>query len=148
MLFEDNLGFITYNIPEGLQFNNLISKNTKLANVDEGFEKGNMFNDLYKPYKNYRYAKLMPKNEKDKLLMDIMALSFAINDLGLYLDLHPEDTEILQKFRHYVEKSCELEMEYVKNYGPLEIIDNDNETKFTWIKNPWPWENDGGAKYV
>lgn len=148
MLFEDNLGFITYNIPGGLKISSLNEKDDNLTSVDNGFERGNMFNDLYKPYKNYRYAKLMPKTEKEKLLLDIMALSFAINDLNLYLDLHPEDLDILQKFRKYVEKSCELEMEYVKNYGPLEMIDNDSQNKFNWIKNPWPWENDGGVKYV
>ena len=65
-----------------------------------------------------------------------------------WLDLHPEDRDILEKFNEYVEKSCKYEMEYVKNYGPLEVIDNTSTEKFEWIKNPWPWENEGGTKYV
>lgn len=142
MLFEDNLGFIKFNFAEDKK------DDSKLTSLEEGFAKGNMFENLYKPYKNYTYFKVMPMNEEENLLLEIMALSFAINDLGLYLDLHPDDEEILRKFKMYVEASCQKEMEYVKKYGPLELIDNESKNKFVWIKNPWPWENTGGAKYV
>ena len=55
---------------------------------------------------------------------------------------------MLKKFRELAEKSCAKEMEYVKTYGPLEVIDNNSLSKFNWINNPWPWENTGGTKYV
>ena len=84
----------------------------------------------------------------EELLLEIMELSFAINDLNLYLDLHPEDSKMLKKFNELVEKSCKYEMEYVKNYGPLEVIDSNSVEKFEWINNPWPWDNEGGTKYV
>ena len=29
--------------------------NVNLANTKEGFERGNLFDNLYSPYKNYRY---------------------------------------------------------------------------------------------
>ena len=145
MLFDDNFGFITYDLYGG---NLDKDKSTKLVSVDEGFLRGNMFADLYKPYKNYTIKKINPKNRKEELLLEIMELSFAINDLNLYLDLHPDDTRLLEKFNAYVEKSCQKEMEYVKNYGALEVIDNTSDEKFEWIKNPWPWDRDGGAKYV
>lgn len=143
MLFDDNLGFITYNFDSKMML-----KEANITSTDEGFARGNMFNNLYKPYKNYRYFKIMPKNRQEELLLEIMELSFAINDLGLYLDVHPDDKETFNKFRILVEKSCQKEMEYVKNFGPLEMMDDDNSSKYTWIKNPWPWENDGGVKYV
>ena len=145
MLFDDNFGFITYDLYNGLANKD---NNPKLVSVDEGFLRGNMFSAEYKPYKNYSIKKLVPKNRREELLLEIMELSFAINDLNLYLDLHPEDKQVLKKFNEYVEKSCKCEMEYVKNYGSLEVIDNINEDKFEWIKNPWPWDNDGGTKYV
>lgn len=150
MLFDDNIGFITYNFDNFNNFNkyNKFNSTPDITSVEEGYNRGNMFNRVYDPYKNYRYPKLMPKNQREELLTDIMALSFAINDLGLYLDLHPEDKEMLAKFHDYVEKSCQKEMEYVKTYGPLELIDSKSETKFNWIDNPWPWDNDGGVKYV
>lgn len=144
MLFEDNFNFVGYNF-----INNVpIENKNKLTSVDNGFAKGNMFEDLYDPYKNYQVLRPMPKTEKDELLLEIMALSFAINDLNLYLDLNPNDEEILKKYRMLVEKSCQKEMEYIKKYGPLEVIDDDNEKSFTWVKNPWPWANTGGTKYV
>jgi hypothetical protein len=55
---------------------------------------------------------------------------------------------MLERFKKLVETSCEKEMEYVKCYGPLEVADSTNNVKFEWINNPWPWENDGGTKYV
>ena len=145
MLFDDNFGFIAYDL-----YGDLLKKDNspKLVSVDEGFLRGNMFAGEYKPYKNYTYKKIVPKTKREELLLEIMELSFAINDLNLYLDLHPEDKSMLEKFNELVEKSCKCEMEYVKNYGPLEVIDNTSDEKFEWIKNPWPWDRDGGAKYV
>ena len=105
-------------------------------------------NNLYDPYKNYKYERVVANNKQEELLLEIMALSFAINDLNLYLDLHPNDEQMLKKFKEIAEKSCAKEMEYVKTYGPLEVIDNNSLSKFNWINNPWPWENTGGTKYV
>ena len=107
-----------------------------------------MFKDEYKPYKNYTYKKIVPKTKKEELLLEIMELSFAINDLNLYLDLNPGDREMLEKFNKLVEISCQKEMEYVKNYGALEVIDSDSNSNFEWIKNPWPWEREDDTKYV
>lgn len=143
MLFDDNLGFISYNF-----ITNKPTDSKKLTDLEEGFFKGNSFASTYKPYKHYKYAELKPKTKEEELRYEVMMLTFAIIDLGLYLDLHPNDEEMLKKFRMIAEKSCQKEMEYVKNYGPLELIDNDYKNRFTWIQNPWPWENTGGAKYV
>lgn len=138
MLFDDNIGFITYSF----------AKNDDLTTIYEGFNRGNMFNNLYDKYKNYPINKLQAKNKKEDMILEIMALSFAINDLNLYLDLHPNDYEYLKKFKEYVDLSCKKEMEYVKLYGPLEVIDSDDAKKFIWINNPWPWESESEAKYV
>ena len=102
MLFEDNIGFVSYDL-----FNSMINSkvnNSKLVSVDEGFLRGNLFKDEYKPYKNYEYGKIIPKNQREALLLEIMELSFAINDINLYLDLHPNDEEMLRKFNSLVEK--------------------------------------------
>lgn len=145
MLFDDNLGFITFDL-----YNNIPKKkeDPKLVSVEEGFLRGNMFANEYKPYKNYSYKKIIPQNKKEELLLDIMELSFAINDLNLYLDLNPYDNKMVELFNNLVEKSCQKEMEYVKNYGSLEVIDNNSSDSFKWIKNPWPWESEGDTKYV
>ena len=144
MLFDDNLGFITYDL-----YNNMPKKKNepKLVSIEEGFLRGNMFADEYKPYKNYTYKRIIPKTKKEELIVEIMELSFAINDLNLYLDLNPHDTKMLEVFNNLVEKSCQKEMEFIKNYGPLEVIDNDSKQKFEWINSPWPWEREDN-KYV
>lgn len=144
MLFDDNLGFFGFTIPSNMK----LETNSNLASVKDGFAKGNMFNDLYDPYKNYRYQELTVNNKQEELLLEIMALSFAINDLNLYLDLHPTDESMLRKFKDLTEKAYSKEMEYVKCYGPLEVMDSESLSKFEWINNPWPWENTGGTKYV
>ncbi len=145
MLFDDNLGFITYDL-----YNNMPKKKNepKLVSIEEGFLRGNMFADEYKPYKNYTYKRIIPKTKKEELIVEIMELSFAINDLNLYLDLNPHDTKMLEVFNNLVEKSCQKEMEYVKKYGSLEVIDSNSNEIFEWIKNPWPWESEGDTKYV
>ncbi len=143
MLFDDNIGFITFDFPENSKVTS-----PKLEDVKEGFLKGNMFTNEYIPYKNYMYSKIVPRTKREELLLEIMELCFAINDLNLYLDLHPTDQEILKKFQHLVEKSCLKEMEYVKQFGPIDVIDVNNSQQFNWIDDPWPWQNEGGAKYV
>lgn len=140
MLFDENLSFFGFSIPSEMP-------NLNLETVSKGFEKGNMFSNLYDPYKNYEIAKLVPKTKKEELLLNIMALSFAINDLNLYLDLHPKDSEVLKKFKEINEPLCKQEMEYINNYGPLEVNDVDSIDKFTWINNPWPWDCEE-VKYV
>lgn len=144
MLFEDNdfdinMAFFIPDVDFG--------RDSNILNPMEGFLRGNMFKDEYEPYKNLTYFKLEPKTEQEKKLYKIMALSFAINDLNLYLDLHPDKKEVFDLFKKYVEEKDCLCKEYTKVYGPLEI----NETtgmKFNWIDSPWPWENKGGSMYV
>ncbi len=144
MLFDDNLNFFGFSIPKEVKFD----KTYTLTSVKDGFMKGNMFKDEYCPYKDYKVNELVPTSEKEKLLLEIMSLSFAINDLNLYLDLHPDDLNMLNRFKETVEKAYEKEAAYVKCYGPLEVTDITSNNKFKWIDNPWPWENEGGTKYV
>lgn len=151
MLFDDNLEFIDLQMnPNNNEYMNSFDNynNDKLVSTKEGFMRGNMFKDEYIPYKNYDNLKIVAKNEREVMLLEVMELCFAIIDLELYLDVNPNDTVMLKKYNELVEKSAKKELEYVKKYGPLELIDSDNATKFEWIDNPWPWDNSGGVKYV
>lgn len=128
-------------------FDYSMGNDSKLVSTKEGFLRGNMFADEYEPYKNLTYFSLKPKNEQEKLLFHIMELSFAVNDLNLYLDLHPEDTKMFEKFKMYTKQCMELEEQYAKQYGPLVLSQTDSQ-EYEWFKNPWPWENNGGDMYV
>lgn len=118
------------------------SRDSKLYSVDEGFNKGNMFKDLYSKYKNYIY-KLKVSTEKDKLLYNIQAYTFALKDLNLYLDTHPNDKEILEKYKEFRNTLDKLKNKYVNTYGPLCTNDVTSSDKWTWINNPWPWDKGG-----
>ena len=75
---------------------------------------------------------------KKQLLKEIMALNFAINDLALYLDTHPNDARAIRMHSEYSEKQIALTEKYQKLYGPLTI--NFMSDSWDWIDEPWPWE--------
>ena len=76
-----------------------------------------------------------------------MGLCFAITDLNLYLDLHPEDMEAFNMFKKYNQELKTKQAEYETMYGPLEI-NHESGNKFNWLENPWPWDNERGSMYV
>ncbi len=110
----------------------------KLYNPTEGLEKGNMFPDLYDPYKNYMPGKLKPKNERTKKLIEIQKLEFAVADLNLYLDLCPDDLYAYKMFKTYVMECKKKKDEFTKIYGPLVLDELTDE--YEWSKGVWPWE--------
>ena len=72
------------------------------------------------------------------LLHKIMSLNFAINDLALYLDTHPNDSSAIRLHSEYSQKQITLTEEYQRLYGPLTI--NFTSNTWDWIDEPWPWE--------
>lgn len=107
----------------------------------EGFNKGNMFINEYLPYKNYTPTILMPKNEKERILLNLYEYDFALNDLSLYLDLHPEDNYAYKMFQKYVNNYEIVKKEYESKYGPL-VLTCDSSMDYKWNKNPFPWESE------
>ena len=73
-------------------------------------------------------------------LAELMALDFAIDELGLYLDTHPDDREALDLFHSYINLSRQGREKYEEMYGPLDRRYISANGKYTWINNPWPWE--------
>ena len=123
----------------GSMRNNLLQES--LFSPKEGFEKGNMFSNLYSQYKNYQPVKLNPETEQEKILFDLQALCFAAHELNLYLDIHPEDQSMLTLFRDYCGKVRELTKNYENKYGPLTTNSKEIQANtFEWSTSPWPWE--------
>lgn len=150
MLFENNNYDFDVLSLAGLTFEEPPKRfgySDKIIDSKEGFLKGNMFKDEYVPYKNMHYKMLKPTNEREALLYKIMEVEFAVNDLNLYLDMHPEDINVYEKFKMYVKECIRLKDEYAKKYGPLTLDQTESNT-YEWMKNPWPWDNDGGSMYV
>ena len=76
--------------------------------------------------------------EKEEMLQNIRCLEFAITELGLYLDTHPEDQKALCLHRKYSNELKTMKDAYQKIFGPLTIIFPCN--KWRWLEEPWPWE--------
>ena len=116
--------------------------NVMLFDYDEGFIYGNMFKNEYDSYKNYKPVKLESNTEVGRLLLKIYQYDFAINDLSLYLDLHPENEGVYKTFKNYVEEQRKYVDIYEKKFGPLEL-DDTNYNSYIWYEGPWPFVGGG-----
>lgn len=115
-----------------------IQKN--LVGVTEGFRRGNIFTNIYWPYKKDIYN-FVPKNERQKMLLNIMENAFYAHELNLYLDNFPNDKERINLFNVYNKKVSDLTNEYNKKYEPLNLMNNElKEVPWAWEDSPWPWE--------
>lgn len=134
-MFFDNNDYMDLN----MLYNITGINNTE--DFNEGFLKGNMFDNIYDPYKNMTYIKPKVNNKKDELLFKIMEYNFAIIDYSLYLDVNPDDEMILNKYKDASKMLEDLCNKYEQKYGPLEI-NNANYDKYEWINSPWPWDKE------
>ena len=114
--------------------------NTPLYGAYEGYLKGNMYNNLYEQYKNYKPATIVPKTEKEQDLFNLNQIGFAMHDLNLYLDVYPEDKQIINIFTKYKDLYNELLNNYEEKYGPLFVNSVNNQSPFEWESKIFPWE--------
>ena len=75
---------------------------------------------------------------KEEMAKKLKCYRFAIIELGLYLDTHPDDEKAICLHKEYANKFKVLEDKYQKVYGPLSIMYPCN--KWRWLEQPWPWE--------
>ena len=117
------------------------SNSNQLLEPYQGFIRGNMFKNLYDPYKNYKPMELNPTTEREALLYQLLQYKFALTDLNLYLDTHPNDQEMIQVYNKYLNIEKQMCDQYEKVYGPLTTdsmkLSNNN---WIWKNSPWPWE--------
>lgn len=81
--------------------------------------------------------------DRSSLLWEIDKVSFAVNDLTLYLDTHPSCSEALSNFKEASQKRSELMKQYADAYGPLTIDciwQLNQKGGWSWQDTPAPWE--------
>ncbi len=117
--------------------------NPQVFSHDEALEKGTLFPGLNLPFHKQMKARFGGKNSP---LVELMALHFAIVELGLYLDTHQNDQEAFALYASYVKLYDEGKMRYEKQYGPLKQTATAALGSYQWLKEPWPWEYEGGMK--
>ncbi len=143
--FED-IAFEYFNLPMNTMDTEInITRPSNVLDPTTGLALGNMYKNEYDQYKNYVQKRLVPANEREKMLFKIQELDFAMNDLSLKLDVDPNNQELYSMFKNYAMELKNLCEKYAKEVEVLELI-KDVNGRYTWIKNPWPW--DGGKKYV
>ena len=130
MFFDGNNIYFEYNSHDNI-------RNTTLHEYEEGFNKGNMFKNIYSKYKNHVY-KLKVNTNKDDLLYKVQMYTFILKDLGLYLDVHPNDEGVFNKFTDVKKRLKTVKDKYDNVYGPL-CLESTSDTKYNYINNPWPW---------
>lgn len=79
-------------------------------------------------------------NNREKLLRNLSSVQFALWELHLYLNTHPNDMSALAMHEKYELKFAKLKEEYEENYGPLSPRKSEG---IEWLKNPWPWDIGG-----
>lgn len=139
--FNNNFMNGINNMPNMMNNMGNMIMNNNLDDPKDGFLRGNMFNNLYDPYKNYKYRELKPSNKREELLYNILMHNFVLVEFQLYLDVNPMDSNIINLYNKYLEQKKKLVDEYEKNYGPLTMDSmNMGNNKWNWNNSPWPWE--------
>lgn len=110
--------------------------------AEKALARGTLFPGLDLPYRGL----VNQPTEDPTPLQELMALGFAVHELGLYLDTH-RDGEAEELFLKYNKLYQEGLAEYQRRYGPLQVTDSGTDG-FDWVCDPWPWEpeaNETGA---
>ena len=93
-LFNNNHNKLNNNMNNNTN-NNL---NNNLYGPYEGFMKGNMFKNLYEPFRNYRPIQITPRNAQEEALLNLDQTAFAMHEINLYLDNFPDDQNMINQF--------------------------------------------------
>ena len=97
--------------------------------------RGTLFPGLDLPFMG-----MINKNEQPVTpLTELQTMSFAIQELALYLDTHRDDTEALDLYRQLQSMYKNGQKIYEEKYGPLNHLSVSNG-KYNWLDDPWPWE--------
>ena len=78
---------------------------------------------------------------KNQLLRQIQEYDFAVNELTLYLDSHPTDANAIAKHAALAKDLELLKLAYAKEFGPLTSCDGSKHGSWSWVNDPWPWDN-------
>lgn len=73
-------------------------------------------------------------------LSEVQVLAFAVQELALYLDTHPEDMEALELYRQYQQLYQKVSQAYEREKRPLNHAAPGRGDTYAWLDDPWPWE--------
>lgn len=77
---------------------------------------------------------------REAMLKTVQEAGFAMMELVLFLDTHPQDSAALAAFcgaRNEYEKAVAA---FEAGFGPLTVCSGDKNNTWAWADTPWPWE--------
>ena len=90
-------------------------------------------------------SSLDPKQAaREELMSRINSLSFAVNDLNLYLDTHPDCPKGAELFHRLLKERLDLLAEFASKFYPLTqlsmVTGEEESICYGWPEGPMPWE--------
>ena len=85
------------------------------------------------------------RTNRHMLMNRINQASFAVDEVRLYLDTHPCDSEALAYFHEMIRKRTQAMKEYAAAYGPLTVdtAASSCADRWNWVNEPWPCTGGG-----
>ena len=111
-------------------------ENSPKYEAKKALVRGTLYPGLDLPFMGMVNQKERPETPTTEL----QALGFAVQELALYLDTHPEDKEALELYRSYQDMLHKGMMLYNEKCGPLNHKMPSGSDRYNWIDDPWPWE--------
>lgn len=126
----------------------------ELYDKDEALKTGTIFKELDMPFfaaERIQTSPTLLKSPQEQTcsskMTEIQKISFAADDLRLYLDTHPEDQNALAALKRVIAQRKRLLSEFAMEFYPLtmdcmaEIYEkNASSTCYCWQEGPAPWE--------
>ena len=116
----------------------MYSKVNNLYEPYQGFIRGNMFKDLFDQYG--KVYDIKPMNEQAELLTYLDMFEFACIDLALYLDIYPNDLEMLNIYNQINNEKVNVLSKYEESFGAITQNSKYLNNSWSWDNSPWPWE--------
>ena len=79
--------------------------------------------------------------DREKMMLKVQQLSFALTEANLYLDSHPTCEKGIAYFKKHKQERDRARAEYEEKYGVL-LMENSlegSDKKWQWVCEPFPW---------
>ncbi len=78
-------------------------------------------------------------NNRENALKALSAAEFALWEMHLYLDTHPTDLRMVERYNKNRMKYAVMKNEFEDKYYKLSA---ETAQGVEWLKSPWPWDNE------
>lgn len=84
--------------------------------------------------------KMIQDATREELAQKIAEISFYLDEIALYLTIHPCDEDALEAKARHQAIETRLENEFERRFGPIRMTGANECSHFSWIDDPWPWQ--------